>query len=204
MIISRLQSPFPEFLKFVVLRQILSLIIEALCWCSMLVMIGVETKVYIREFRWFVRFGVIYSLVGDAVMVNLILSAKKFYNRFWLCWFSSRCYLFLLLSFCVVIYFAAVEMFYFLWIKYTRERYSRLHLVSAVYRIRTWVRSLFRFVSYFFSSGVGCYSSFYHNIMYGLLILGLGWWLAQPCRWIFPLLEVLYSVKAVKWNLRPW
>ncbi|KAH9747869.1 ABC transporter C family member 2 [Citrus sinensis] len=53
--------------------EILSLIIEALCWCSMLIMIFVETKVYIREFRWFVRFGVIYTLVGDAVMVNLIL-----------------------------------------------------------------------------------------------------------------------------------
>ncbi|KAH9747868.1 ABC transporter C family member 2 [Citrus sinensis] len=60
--------------------EILSLIIEALCWCSMLIMIFVETKVYIREFRWFVRFGVIYTLVGDAVMVNLILSVKNFYN----------------------------------------------------------------------------------------------------------------------------
>ncbi|KAJ4703014.1 ABC transporter C family member 2-like [Melia azedarach] len=60
--------------------EIISLIIEALAWCSMLVMIGVETKVYIREFQWFVRFGVIYTLVGDAVMVNLILSVRNFYN----------------------------------------------------------------------------------------------------------------------------
>lgn len=110
-IIWRLRCPFPEFLNFFVLRQILSLIIEALCWCSMLVMIFVETKVYIREFRWFVRFGVIYTLVGDAVMVNLVLSVKNFYNRFWLCWFSSRFSLFLLLSFWMVIYFAAVEIF---------------------------------------------------------------------------------------------
>lgn len=58
-----------------------SLTIEALAWCSMLVMLGVETKVYIREFRWYVRFGVIYALVGDMVMLNLILSVKEFYNR---------------------------------------------------------------------------------------------------------------------------
>lgn len=59
-----------------------SLILEALTWCSMLVMIGVETKIYIREFRWFVRFGVIYTLVGDSVMLNLILSLKDLYGRF--------------------------------------------------------------------------------------------------------------------------
>ncbi|KAG6755078.1 hypothetical protein POTOM_040892 [Populus tomentosa] len=62
--------------------EIVSLIIEALAWCSLLVMIVVEIKVYIREFRWFVRFGVIYTLVGDAVMLNLILTVKEFYNKF--------------------------------------------------------------------------------------------------------------------------
>ncbi|KAH7836909.1 hypothetical protein Vadar_007286 [Vaccinium darrowii] len=61
--------------------EMVSLNIEALAWCSMLVMLGVETKVYIREFRWYVRFGVIYALVGDMVMLNLILSVKEFYNR---------------------------------------------------------------------------------------------------------------------------
>ncbi|XP_058199762.1 ABC transporter C family member 2-like [Rhododendron vialii] len=61
--------------------EIASLVIEALAWCSMLVMLGVETKVYIREFRWYVRFGVIYALVGDMVMLSLILSVKEFYSR---------------------------------------------------------------------------------------------------------------------------
>ncbi|OWM71292.1 hypothetical protein CDL15_Pgr011419 [Punica granatum] len=61
--------------------EIVSLIVEALTWCSMLVMLILETKVYIREFRWFVRFGVIYALVGDAVMLNLVLSLKDLYNR---------------------------------------------------------------------------------------------------------------------------
>ncbi|KAL2524409.1 ABC transporter C family member 2 [Abeliophyllum distichum] len=61
--------------------EMISLIIEALAWCSMLVLIGVETKVYIREVRWAVRFGVIYALVGDAVMLNLALSVREFYDR---------------------------------------------------------------------------------------------------------------------------
>ncbi|KAK6283230.1 hypothetical protein POUND7_017055 [Theobroma cacao] len=60
--------------------EIVSLIVEAVTWCSILVMIGVETKVYICEFRWFVRFGLIYTLIGDTVMVNLILSVREFYN----------------------------------------------------------------------------------------------------------------------------
>lgn len=61
--------------------EMVSLVIVALAWCSMLVMIGVETKVYIREFRWYVRFGVLYTLVGDAVIFNLVFSLKEFYNR---------------------------------------------------------------------------------------------------------------------------
>ncbi|KAM7524856.1 hypothetical protein LguiA_014758 [Lonicera macranthoides] len=60
--------------------EMVSLIIRALAWCSMLVMIVVETKVYIREFRWFVRFGVIYVLVGNSVMLNLTLTVKEYYN----------------------------------------------------------------------------------------------------------------------------
>ncbi|KAK9088503.1 hypothetical protein Scep_027585 [Stephania cephalantha] len=60
--------------------EVVSLLIEAFAWCSMLIMIGVETKTYIREFRWYVRFGVIYVLIGDAVMVNLLLSLRDYYN----------------------------------------------------------------------------------------------------------------------------
>lgn len=63
------------------LLQIFSLIIEALAWCSMLVMIGVETRIYIREFRWYIRFGVAYVLVGEAVMLNLILPMTDLYTR---------------------------------------------------------------------------------------------------------------------------
>ncbi|XP_057763903.1 ABC transporter C family member 2-like [Salvia miltiorrhiza] len=60
--------------------EMASLIIEAVTWCSMLVMIGLETKVYIRESRWAVRFGVLYALVGDSVMLNLALSVKEYYD----------------------------------------------------------------------------------------------------------------------------
>ncbi|GFP81214.1 ABC transporter c family member 2 [Phtheirospermum japonicum] len=60
--------------------EIASLVIEAVTWFSMLVMIGLETRVYVYESRWAVRFGVVYSLVGDAVMVNLAISVREFYD----------------------------------------------------------------------------------------------------------------------------
>ncbi|KAF5943407.1 hypothetical protein HYC85_017484 [Camellia sinensis] len=60
--------------------EMVSLIIVALAWCSMLVMLGIETGIYIREFRWYVRFGAAYVLVGDAVMLNLNLSVTDFYT----------------------------------------------------------------------------------------------------------------------------
>ncbi|KAK4259954.1 hypothetical protein QN277_006228 [Acacia crassicarpa] len=70
--------------------EMVSLIIEALAWCSMLVLILAETRVYIHEFRWFVRFAVIYTIVGDAVMFNLIFSAKEFYTRSMLYLYTSE------------------------------------------------------------------------------------------------------------------
>ena len=57
-----------------------SLIVEALSWCSTLIMIGLETRIYIQQFRWYVRFGVIYVLVGEAAMLNLILSVSDDYD----------------------------------------------------------------------------------------------------------------------------
>lgn len=58
--------------------------VQTLAWCSMVLMLVVETKVYVYEFRWIVRFGVVYILVADIVMLNLILSAKDFYKRYFL------------------------------------------------------------------------------------------------------------------------
>ncbi|KAK8553909.1 hypothetical protein V6N12_030888 [Hibiscus sabdariffa] len=59
-----------------------TLIIEATAWCSVFVMIGLETKSYIREFRWYVRFAVVYVLVADAVLLNLILPVKDLYSSY--------------------------------------------------------------------------------------------------------------------------
>ncbi|KAK1281545.1 ABC transporter C family member 2 [Acorus calamus] len=61
--------------------EIVSLLIEALAWCTMFVLIGIETKVYICEFRWYVRFGVIYILIGEAVIFNLALAVREYYNQ---------------------------------------------------------------------------------------------------------------------------
>ncbi|XP_011043294.1 PREDICTED: ABC transporter C family member 12-like isoform X3 [Populus euphratica] len=60
--------------------EMVSLIVEALSWCSTLIMIGLETRIYIQQFRWYVRFGVIYVLLGEAAMLNLILSVSDDYH----------------------------------------------------------------------------------------------------------------------------
>lgn len=58
-----------------------TLTVKAISWGFMLAMIGVETKVYIREFRWYVRFGILYVLVAEAVMLNFVISLEHFYMR---------------------------------------------------------------------------------------------------------------------------
>ncbi|KAL6843839.1 hypothetical protein ACP4OV_026410 [Aristida adscensionis] len=60
--------------------EIVSLIIESAAWCCMLVMIALETRIYIYEFRWYIRFVVIYVLVGEAAMFNLVLSVRQYYS----------------------------------------------------------------------------------------------------------------------------
>nr|AAF19743.1 Similar to gb/AF008124 Arabidopsis thaliana glutathione S-conjugate transporting ATPase (AtMRP1) and contains two PF/00664 ABC transporter transmembrane regions and two PF/00005 ABC transporter structures [Arabidopsis thaliana] len=66
--------------------------VEAFAWFAMLVLIGLETKQYVKEFRWYVRFGVVYVLVADAVLLDLVLPLKNSINRtaLYLC-ISSRC-----------------------------------------------------------------------------------------------------------------
>lgn len=65
----------------VVFVQAFGLGVKAFAWGSVMVMVFMETKIYIRELRWYVRFAVIYALVGDMVLVNLVLSVKEFYSR---------------------------------------------------------------------------------------------------------------------------
>lgn len=75
---------FTDIKPYVLLFQVVALIIQALTWFSMVVMLVAETKVYIFEFRWIIRFGVFYILVADGVMLNLILSVKDLYKRYFL------------------------------------------------------------------------------------------------------------------------
>jgi len=71
---------FISFAAFCFL-QMLTMIVEAVAWCCMFVMIGVETKIYITEFRWYVRFVVIYVLVGETALFNLVLSVREYYDK---------------------------------------------------------------------------------------------------------------------------
>jgi ATP-binding cassette, subfamily C (CFTR/MRP), member 1 len=46
----------------------------------MLVMIVLEIRIYIYEFRWYIRFVIIYVLVGEAAMFNLVLLVRRYYS----------------------------------------------------------------------------------------------------------------------------
>nr|XP_043635649.1 ABC transporter C family member 12-like [Erigeron canadensis] len=62
--------------------EVVSLILETLVWSCLMIMTLVETKKYIRDFRWYVRFGVLYVLVGDMVKFRIILSVTDLYPRY--------------------------------------------------------------------------------------------------------------------------
>ncbi|CAL5411679.1 unnamed protein product [Camellia sinensis] len=89
--------------------EMVSLIIEAFAWCSMVVMLGVETKVYISKFRWYIGFGVIYALVGDIVMLSLILPVKEFYSRSVLFWYISEVFVQVLYGVLFLVYFPSMD-----------------------------------------------------------------------------------------------
>lgn len=72
--------------------QIVSLIIESAAWCCMLIMILVETKIYIYEFRWYIKFVVIYVLVGEAALFNLVLSVRQYYSSRYSTFVTSTIY----------------------------------------------------------------------------------------------------------------
>ncbi|CAK7350710.1 unnamed protein product [Dovyalis caffra] len=84
--------------------EMVSFIVEALAWCSTLIMIGLETRIYIRQFRWYVRFGVIYVLVGEAAMLNLILSASDYYSRYTLYMYMSTVFCQVLFGILLLVY----------------------------------------------------------------------------------------------------
>ncbi|KAG0501841.1 hypothetical protein HPP92_001913 [Vanilla planifolia] len=59
--------------------EVASLVIEAVAWFCVLTMIALETRVYIHELRWYVRFTVIYVLVGNVAVYNVFLSIREYY-----------------------------------------------------------------------------------------------------------------------------
>ncbi|KAJ3693574.1 hypothetical protein LUZ60_009054 [Juncus effusus] len=58
--------------------EIVSLILEAVTWSCVVVMLFTETKVYITEFRWYIRFVMIYVLVGEMTVFNLLFSVRNY------------------------------------------------------------------------------------------------------------------------------
>ncbi|XP_076899720.1 ABC transporter C family member 2-like [Bidens hawaiensis] len=84
--------------------EIVTLLIKAFTWCCMLIMIGLETMVYVYEVRWFVRFSVVYALLGDAVLFNLVLSVSKHYSRDALYLFVSEVAIQVLFGLCLLVY----------------------------------------------------------------------------------------------------
>lgn len=76
------QSSFAPF-------ELLSLILEAVTWFCMLTMLVLETKIYIHEFRWYVRFVVIYVLVGDAAAFSNFFTLREYYDKLVLYIFTS-------------------------------------------------------------------------------------------------------------------
>ncbi|KAJ9565724.1 hypothetical protein OSB04_001690 [Centaurea solstitialis] len=84
--------------------EIVTLIIKALAWCCVFVVIGLETIVYVCEVRWFVRFGVLYVLLGDAVLFNLVLSVSTFYSSYVLYLYASEVVIQVLFGVCLLVY----------------------------------------------------------------------------------------------------
>ncbi|CAA6668089.1 unnamed protein product [Spirodela intermedia] len=58
--------------------EIVSLTVNVIAWCSLLIMLLVETKIYIYELRWYVRFGVVYALVVN-VQCSVFFSLSIIY-----------------------------------------------------------------------------------------------------------------------------
>eukprot|EP00249_Psilotum_nudum_P023194 c28783_g1_i1 orf=631-5508(+) len=62
--------------------EIVTLLLETFTWGTMLFMLCIETKVYVRDFRWYVRFGVIYVLVAQATMFRFTLSLRGYLEKY--------------------------------------------------------------------------------------------------------------------------
>lgn len=85
--------------------------IEFMSWCSMVVMLFVETKIYVKEFRWYIRFGLMYVLVGDAVIFNFIFPLRDFYAKSILYEFVSSVFFQVLLAVLLIAYVPKLDSY---------------------------------------------------------------------------------------------
>ncbi|KAF3338928.1 ABC transporter C family member 2-like protein [Carex littledalei] len=58
--------------------EVLTLLIETVAWSCVLVMLIAETKIYIREFRWYIRFVMIYAFIGEITVFNLVFAVRDY------------------------------------------------------------------------------------------------------------------------------
>ncbi|KAL7593059.1 hypothetical protein Lser_V15G32576 [Lactuca serriola] len=89
--------------------EIVTLVIKTLAWCCVLIVLGVETVIYVCEVRWFMRFGIIYALLGDAVLFNLVLSVSQYYTRDVLYLYFSEVAIQVLFGVCLIAYLPTLD-----------------------------------------------------------------------------------------------
>lgn len=62
--------------------EILTAVVTSITWFMMTFVLYREAKLYVTEFRWYVRFGVVYALVGQTTMFRFIFALKDYYDGF--------------------------------------------------------------------------------------------------------------------------
>ncbi|MCO5609267.1 hypothetical protein L7F22_063491 [Adiantum nelumboides] len=65
--------------------EIVTSLVTSCTWFMMTFVLYREYKLYVTDFRWYVRFGVIYVLVAQATMFRFIFALRDYYDRltFW-------------------------------------------------------------------------------------------------------------------------
>ncbi|XP_051129037.1 ABC transporter C family member 12-like isoform X2 [Andrographis paniculata] len=91
--------------------EIVEVVIEFLTWCSMVVMLLFETQMYAKEFRWYIRFGVMYVLVGDAVIFNFIFQLRDMYARPVLYFCATSVFFKVLLGVLLLLYIPNLDLY---------------------------------------------------------------------------------------------
>eukprot|EP00250_Pteridium_aquilinum_P005352 c15461_g1_i1 orf=573-5420(+) len=62
--------------------EIVTSLVSSFTWFMMTFVLYRESKLYVTEFRWYVRFGVIYVLVAEITMFRFILDLREYYDPF--------------------------------------------------------------------------------------------------------------------------